>query len=174
VPAAGKPGFSLGDDEMELGLGIHGEKGVERTAMQPADAIVDILLQKIADDLGIASGERVALLVNGLGATPPMELAIVARHALANLRARGVTVARAWVGNYMTALEMPGCSLSVLRLTDERDGLLAALANAPAWSGDGAIAATLVPRSSPRARFRRQCGLQFLPWRQRLKAPKPN
>jgi dihydroxyacetone kinase len=140
VPAAGKPGFSLGENEIELGLGIHGEKGVERTAIQSANTIVDILLDKITADLDVKEGERVALLVNGLGATPPMELAIVARHALANLRAREVTVARAWSGNYMTALEMPGCSLSLLRLSGDREALLAAPTNAPAWAADGLIA----------------------------------
>lgn len=141
VPAAGKAGFTLGEDEIELGLGIHGEKGVERSAMRPADAIVDAMLSAIIEDRGLKQGERVALLVNGLGATPPMELAIVARHALRKLRAAGITVARAWHGNFLTALEMPGCSISVLRLDDARLEALDAAGSAPAWPGGGRIAA---------------------------------
>jgi dihydroxyacetone kinase len=139
VPAAGKPGFTLGDDEIELGLGIHGEKGVERSAMRPADELVEIVLDTILRDRGIGSGARVALLVNGLGGTPPMELAIVARHALATLRGRGVTVERAWCGNYLTALEMPGFSLSVLPVDAARLALLDAPAEAPAWTASGRI-----------------------------------
>ncbi len=141
VPTAGKPGFELGEDEIELGLGIHGEKGVERTTMKPADQLVDIMLDAITRDRGLKVGAKVALLVNGLGATPPMELAIVARHALAHLRGKGITVAWAQAGDFLTALEMPGCSLSVLRLDDERLALLEAPAKAPAWMGSGLIPA---------------------------------
>jgi ATP-dependent dihydroxyacetone kinase len=139
VPAAGKPGFTLAEDEIELGLGIHGEKGVARSTMRPADELVDVVLDTILRDRGIGSGGRVALLVNGLGGTPPMELAIVARHALATLRGRGVTVERAWCGNYLTALEMPGFSLSLLAVDAARLALLDAPAEAPAWTSDGRI-----------------------------------
>jgi dihydroxyacetone kinase len=139
VPAAGKPGFELGETEIELGLGIHGEKGVERTQMKPADELVDAILDAIVRDRALQAGMRVALLVNGLGATPPMELAIVARRALAHLRGRGLTVAWAQAGDFLTALEMPGCSLSVLKLDEERLGLLEAPASAPAWRGSGLI-----------------------------------
>jgi ATP-dependent dihydroxyacetone kinase len=141
VPAAGKPGFVLGDDEIELGLGIHGEKGVERSAMRPADALVDTVLEMILRDRGFGPGSRVALLVNGLGGTTQMELAIVGRRALLTLRARGLTVERAWCGNYLTALEMPGFSLSLLAVDDERLALLDAPASAPAWTASGRIAA---------------------------------
>src|SRR6185436_5917628 len=96
VPAAGRPGFELGADEIELGLGIHGEAGVERAPMMPVDALVERLSATILADRGLRSGDRVALLVNGLGGTPPMELAIVTRHALAALRGRGLIVERAW------------------------------------------------------------------------------
>lgn len=138
VPSAGTPSFSLGDTEIEYGLGIHGEKGVRRVDMKPADAIVDdILAQILAEVPGDAS--RVALLVNGLGGTPPIELQIIARHALATLRAKGLTPTRAWVGNYMTALEMPGCSLSVLPVDDELLELLDAPCGAPAWTHSGRI-----------------------------------
>ncbi len=141
VPAAGKPGFELGPAEIELGLGIHGEQGVERAALAPADALVERMLGSIIADRGLARGQRVALLVNGLGGTPPMELAIVARRAIACLREAGLEVARAWAGEFLTALEMPGVSLSVLRLDDERLALLDAAASAPAWPGGGGIAA---------------------------------
>lgn len=142
VPAVGHPGFALGDGEIELGLGIHGEKGVERSAVAPADILVDRLLDSICTDLRLAAGERVALLVNGLGGTPQMELAIVARRALAWLRGQGVAVERAWQGSLLTALEMPGCSLSVMKLDPERLALLDAPGSAPAWPGSGRIGAS--------------------------------
>ena len=140
VPAAGRPGFELGAAEIELGLGIHGEQGVERAALMPADALVERMLGAILADRGFGAGARVALLVNGLGGTPPMELAIVARRALAFLRERGLVVERAWAGEFLTALEMPGVSLSLLRVDDARLALLDAPAVAPAWPGGGKLA----------------------------------
>ncbi|MCA8094110.1 dihydroxyacetone kinase subunit DhaK [Burkholderia anthina] len=139
IPGADKAGFSLADHEIELGLGIHGEKGVERTAPQPADALVDTLLSSIVADLVLDRGERVALFVNGLGATPDMELAIVLRAAHDNLSRRGITVARAWAGTFLSALNMPGCSISLLRLNEERAALLDAPTQARAWPGGGAV-----------------------------------
>jgi len=133
VPAAGKPGFTLGDDEIELGLGIHGEAGTRRTAMAPADALVETLLRQIMTQKALARGSRVALLVNNLGGTPAMELAIVARHALAVLEAVGIVVERVWAGTFLTAIEMAGCSLSLLALDDTRLAHLDAAASAPAW-----------------------------------------
>ncbi|KAG8149093.1 dihydroxyacetone kinase subunit DhaL [Burkholderia catarinensis] len=143
IPGADKSGFSLADHEIELGLGIHGEKGVERRAPLPADALVDTLLSSIVADLVLDSGERVALFVNGLGATPDMELAIVLRAAYDNLSRRGIVVARAWAGTFLSALNMPGCSISVLRLNDERAALLDAPTQARAWPGGGAVNAHL-------------------------------
>lgn len=139
VPAAGRPGFDLGTDEIEIGLGIHGEPGVERAALAPADALVDRMLATILADRGLRAGKRVALLVNGLGGTPPMERAIVARRAIAGLRDAGLVVERAWAGEFLTALEMPGVSLSVLRVDEARLALLDAPAAAPAWPGPGRI-----------------------------------
>ncbi|QTD94864.1 dihydroxyacetone kinase family protein [Burkholderia anthina] len=139
IPGADKAGFSLADHEIELGLGIHGEKGVERTAPQPADALVDTLLSSIVADLVLDRGERVALFVNGLGATPDMELAIVLRAAHDNLSRRGIAVARAWAGTFLSALNMPGCSISLLRLNEERAALLDAPTQARAWPGGGAV-----------------------------------
>ena len=143
IPGADKSGFSLADHEIELGLGIHGEKGVERTAPQAADALVETLLSSIVADLVLDRGERVALLVNGLGATPDMELAIVLRAAYDNLSRRGITVARAWGGTFLSALNMPGCSISLLRLNDERVALLDAPTHARAWPGGGAVNAQI-------------------------------
>jgi ATP-dependent dihydroxyacetone kinase len=139
LPAVGKAGYALADDEVELGLGIHGEKGVLRTKAGPADALVDTVLESILADLNLTAGAPVVILVNGLGGTPVMELAIVMRRALANLRARGLQVARAWKGNFMTALEMPGFSLSVLPVDDDRLGLLDAPTDAPAWHRASAL-----------------------------------
>ncbi|RKH62870.1 dihydroxyacetone kinase subunit DhaL [Corallococcus aberystwythensis] len=139
VPAAGRPGFTLGDGEVELGLGIHGEQGVSRVAMQPADALVDTLLSAIVEDRKVGRGDRVALMVNGLGGTPPMELAIVTRRALAFLAERGVTVERAWQGTFLSALEMPGCSLTLLKVDDARLARLDAPTEAPAWPGRGQV-----------------------------------
>jgi ATP-dependent dihydroxyacetone kinase len=135
VPAAGRPGFTLGDNEIELGLGIHGERGVERTTLRHADDLVDTILNTILTDRGLDRGARVVLLINGLGGTPPMELAIVARRAIAVLRERGLNVARAWSGNLLTSLEMPGMSLTVLPVDDARLQRLDAPTTAPAWPG---------------------------------------
>ncbi|MBL8591824.1 MAG: dihydroxyacetone kinase subunit DhaK, partial [Devosia sp.] len=133
VPAAGKPNFSLGDDEMELGLGIHGEAGVQRVVMQPARQVVETLVDTILADRDLKRGDHVALLVNNLGGTAQMEMGIVARDALAVLKARGIAVDRGFAGTFLTAIEMTGISLSLLR-TDA--ALLAALdapTSAPAW-----------------------------------------
>jgi dihydroxyacetone kinase len=123
--------------------------------MMPADALVERLLSSILSDRRLGAGDRVALLVNGLGGTPPMELAIVARHAFAVLRARGLTVERAWSGTFMSALEMPGVSLSLLRVDDERLALLDATTTAPAWAGSGKVgprAVVAVPALPPASR----------------------
>ncbi|QAT85731.1 dihydroxyacetone kinase [Corallococcus coralloides] len=139
VPAAGRPGFMLGEGEVELGLGIHGEQGVRRVALQPADVLADTMLATIVEDRKVGRGDRVALMVNGLGGTPPMELAIVTRRALAFLAERGVTVERAWQGTFLSALEMPGCSLTLLKVDDARLARLDAPTEAPAWPGRGQV-----------------------------------
>lgn len=127
VPHAGVPSFDLTEDEIEIGIGIHGEPGRRRIPMARADEITDLLLDAVVEDLGIGSGERALLFVNGMGGTPASELAIVYRHARLQLEARGVVVERSLLGNYVTSLEMQGASVSVLRLDDE----LTALWDAP-------------------------------------------
>ena len=133
VPAAGKPGFELADDEMEMGVGIHGEPGVRRAKMEPVDAMVDEMLDTILGDLDYG-GRDVAVLVNGSGATPPYELAIINNRVHDMLAERGVHVWRTYMGPYMTSLEMRGFSLTLLRLDDELKSLLDAPADAPAWT----------------------------------------
>lgn len=136
VPAAGRAGFRLGEEEIELGLGIHGEPGVSRVGIEPADRLVERLLAAILDDLDPGAGGRVALLVNGLGGTPAMELAIVARHAVRVLEGRDLAVERVYLGNFLTALEMAGVSLTAMRLDDHRLGRLDAPTAAPSWPRD--------------------------------------
>ena len=119
VPHAGTPSFELAEDEIEIGIGIHGEPGRHKIAMEGADAITDRLLEPVLEDLGLASGDKVLLFVNGMGGTPQSELYIVYRRAAQVLAERGATVERSLVGNYVTSLEMQGCSVSVLRLDDE-------------------------------------------------------
>jgi dihydroxyacetone kinase-like protein len=127
VPHAGKPSFDLPDDEIEIGIGIHGEPGRRRIPLAGADEITELLLTPVADDLALAAGERVLLLVNGMGGTPLSELYVVYRQARRLLEGRGVEVTRSLVGNYVTSLEMQGASVTVLRLDDE----LTALWDAP-------------------------------------------
>ncbi len=146
VPAAGKPGFSLDDNEIELGLGIHGEAGVKRAPIAPSRELVGTLLQTIMADRGFGAGTRVALLVNNLGGTPVMELSVVARDAVAALEAAGLVVERAWAGSFLTALEMPGCSLSLLEVDDARLAALDAPTTAPAWPGPTGRATLARPR----------------------------
>jgi phosphoenolpyruvate---glycerone phosphotransferase subunit DhaK len=119
VPAAGKPTFELGDDEMELGVGIHGEPGRRRVKLAKADAIAEEMVGAICQSLEPERGQPVLLLVNGFGGTPLMELYLMYRAARRQCAARGLEVARSLVGNYTTSLEMAGCSLTLTRLDDE-------------------------------------------------------
>jgi len=127
VPHVGKPSFDLEEDEVEIGIGIHGEPGRHRIPLAPADEITRMLVDPVADDLGIAPGDDVLLFVNGMGGTPSSELYVVYRQARRLLEGRGARVTRSLVGNYVTSLEMQGASVTVLRLDDE----LTALWDAP-------------------------------------------
>jgi dihydroxyacetone kinase-like protein len=119
VPAAGKPTFEIGDDEMEIGVGIHGEPGRERRKLATADEITEALAVPIIDDLPFKQGDQVLAFVNGLGGTPLIELYVVYRKLAAILDGRGITIARNLVGSYITSLDMAGCSITLLRLDDE-------------------------------------------------------
>ena len=127
VPHAGEESFTLADDEIEIGIGIHGEPGRARIKLEPADAIVDRLLGPILEDIPFAAGDKVLLFVNGMGGTPQIELYIVFRRAAEVLAEKGIEVTRTLVGNFTTSLEMQGTSITVLKLDDE----LTALWDAP-------------------------------------------
>ena len=130
-PAKGSPLFELGADEMEVGVGIHGEPGRERRKLAGADEIADELLDAVVNDLPYASGDRVALMVNGLGGTPISELYILYRRAHKQLADRGITVGRSYVNEYCTSLDMAGASITLVKLDDEIEELLAAPAEVP-------------------------------------------
>ena len=131
VPRVGKPSFTLGEDEMEIGMGIHGEPGMKRETLQSADEITERMTTAILDDLKPEAGDRVAVMVNGLGATPPEELYIMYRKVHDLLQERDISVHRAYVGEYATSMEMAGASLTIFRLDDELARLLDAPARTP-------------------------------------------
>ena len=130
VPAAGVPTFTIADDEMEIGMGIHGEAGVMRGKLETADQITDRLVNAVVEDLALTKGDNVAVLVNGLGATPPEELYVVYRRVRQVLDGAGITTHRSYVGEYATSLEMAGASVTLLKLDEE----LAKMVDAPAAS----------------------------------------
>jgi len=132
VPHAGEPTFELGDDEMEIGIGIHGEPGRQRMKLEPADDIVARLVGPIVEDLPFSEGDRTLLFVNGMGGTPLIELYVVYRAAARLLDARGITVERNLVGNWITSLEMAGTSITLLKLDDDMIGLWDAPVHTPA------------------------------------------
>ena len=119
VPAAGKPTFELGDDEMEIGIGIHGEPGRERMKLKPAHDIVEQMATTVVEDLPFSSGDNVLAFVNGMGGTPLIELYLVFNEVNKFLKGKGVTITRNLVGSYITSLEMAGCSITLLKLNDE-------------------------------------------------------
>ncbi|EMS74201.1 dihydroxyacetone kinase subunit DhaK [Ruminiclostridium cellobioparum] len=131
VPRVGRPSFELGEDEMEIGMGIHGEPGIRRGKLASADAIVDEMLKPIIDDIPYAAGDEVAVLINGLGATPLEEQYIMYRRVSQILKEKDISVYRAFVGEYATAMEMSGASITLFKLDDELKRLLAAPANTP-------------------------------------------
>ncbi|MCF8019914.1 dihydroxyacetone kinase, N-terminal domain [Petrocella atlantisensis] len=132
VPAAGKPSFVLGDDEVEIGMGIHGEPGTHRETLRSANDTVDHLLGKVLEDLSLDKDDEVAVLVNGLGGTPIMELYVANLRVAEVLAEKGIRIAKTYVGNYMTSLDMAGFSVTVLKLDAELKDLLFAPADTPA------------------------------------------
>ena len=131
LPAVGKPGFSLGEDEIEIGMGIHGEPGVERTSVKTAKETAEILLDHILADYDY-TGSQVAVLVNGLGGTPLMQLYILNQEVQRYLKEKGIAVYKTLVGNYTTALDMTGCSITLMKLDEELKELLDAPCDTPA------------------------------------------
>ena len=131
IPASGKPGFELAEDEMEVGIGIHGEPGTHREKMMTANDITDHLLERILADIDY-SGSEVAVMVNGSGSTPLMELYIINNRVADVLAEKGIKVVDTYVGEYMTSIDMAGFSISVLKLDDQLKELLAAKADTPA------------------------------------------
>ncbi len=123
VPAAGKPTFELGDDEIEIGIGIHGEPGRERAGHKSSKELVDIMAGAIVEDLPFKSGDNVFVMVNGMGGTPLMELYLIYNDVVKFLTGKGVTIARNLVGNYITSLEMQGFSITMVKLDDELTAL---------------------------------------------------
>jgi dihydroxyacetone kinase-like protein len=131
VPEVGKPQFSLGEGEMEIGMGIHGEPGIRRGELKRVDAIVEEMMRPILADLPFASGDRVAVLINGLGATPKEELYLIYRKVALILKEQKISVYHVYVGEFATSLEMAGASISLLRLDEELTRLLARPARTP-------------------------------------------
>lgn len=131
IPQVGKPGFELGEGEMEIGMGIHGEPGIKREPIASADEVATRITETILEDLGGASGERMAVMVNGLGATPPEDLYVLYRRVHDILAGRGISVHRVYVGEYATSMEMAGASVTLFRLDDELARLLDAPAKTP-------------------------------------------
>ena len=132
TPEKGEPTFDLGEDEMELGIGIHGEPGVERTEVMAADEVTDELTESVLDDLDLDEGQEVLTVVNGMGGTPQMELFVVNRRLQELLDDHGLETWDAWVGDYMTSLDMAGCSVTICAVDDELKQLLGASADTPA------------------------------------------
>ncbi len=162
-PAVGRPSFELGEQEMELGLGIHGEPGVKRTPIQPADQLTETLLNTILQHGKFS--KQVAVMVNNLGATTTMELAVVARHVLSFLESKGFTVERIFAGTFLSSLDMAGISISVLGLNDERLRWLDASTSAPGWPNvprqrPGKPAVSLETEASSGATVPADCGAQ--------------
>jgi dihydroxyacetone kinase-like protein len=131
IPASGQPTFEIGDDEMEIGMGIHGEPGVRRGELRPADEVSAEIMDMILADMPVESGDRVSVLCNSLGATPPEELYIVYRYVANRLADLGATIVLPLVGRYATSMEMTGMSLTVCQLDGELEGLLTAPCRCP-------------------------------------------
>lgn len=134
IPGAAGPAFTIADDQIEMGMGIHGEPGIWRDRLRPADAIAEEMLNRVLDDAPDGAGVRVSVMLNSLGATPLEELFILYRHIAASLRKRGMEPVRPMVGHWATSMEMAGASLSLLFLDSDLERRLAAPASCPFWT----------------------------------------
>ena len=139
VPASGSPTFTLAEDEMEYGVGIHGEPGIKREKMLSADGLANRMTNDLIKDLGVKDGEEIALLVNGFGGTPLQELYLFNNAVTRELAARNIKINRVFVGNYMTSIDMAGMSLTVMKLDDELKTLLSKECSTPAFKVDGPV-----------------------------------
>lgn len=151
LPQTCRANFEIGPMDMEIGMGIHGEPGIKRTRLQTADKVVDQLVDLILADIALENGDKVAVLVNGLGATSLMELYIIHRHLKSRLTDQEITIHHSWVGNYVTALEMAGVSISLLKLDDQLTALLDHPCHTPALQV-GRISSTTGNRSERKNR----------------------
>ena len=133
LPQAGKPTFQIGDDEMEIGMGIHGEPGIRRGKLKTANEITEELSEKLLSDIDLNKGDKVSILINSLGATPHEELFIVADKFNNILNDNGIINSKSYVGRYATSMEMAGMSITILKLDDELEKLLLEEANCPFW-----------------------------------------
>jgi dihydroxyacetone kinase-like protein len=131
VPRVGHPSFEIGDDEMEIGMGIHGEPGIRRGKLKTADEMTDEMLEPILSDIPYKAGDEVAVLINGLGATPLEEQYVMFRRVKQILDGKGISIWHTYVGEFATSMEMAGASISLLRLDDELKGWLAAPVDTP-------------------------------------------
>ena len=134
VPEVGKPTFTIGENEIEIGMGIHGEPGIEVREMMTADEIADLILEKIFEDMPVASGAKVSVMVNGLGATPKEELLLVFRRVHQALREKGISILMPHIGEFATSMEMAGMSVTIIELDDELEALLRAPAITPFYT----------------------------------------
>jgi dihydroxyacetone kinase-like protein len=131
VPEIGRATFSIGENEMEIGMGIHGEPGIRRGPLRAADAVVDEMLEPLLSELALSRGDEVAVMVNGLGATPAEELYILFRRVSMTLKERGISVFHAYIGEFATAMEMAGASITLLHLDDELKRMVARAVSTP-------------------------------------------
>lgn len=139
VPEAGSPTFSIAEDEIEVGMGIHGEPGIEVRKMMTADEVADLIVEKIMEDMPLSEGSRVSVMVNGLGATPKEELLIVYRRVHQILTEKGITLTLPHIGEYATSMEMAGLSVTIMDLDDELESLMKAPAASPFYTNANII-----------------------------------
>ncbi len=134
LPQTGKPSFELGENEMEIGLGHHGEPGIEKGPLETANEVCDRLIHDILADTELSAGDDVAILVNGLGSTTQMELYIMFRRVEQRLNEKNIQIHRSYVGNYSTSLEMGGCSITIMKVDNELKELIDAPVNCPMYA----------------------------------------
>jgi dihydroxyacetone kinase-like protein len=133
LPEAGKPTFKINDDEIEIGMGIHGEPGIKREKLRPADQLIDDLCKRILDDFKLGSGDKVSLIINSLGATPLEELYIISKRVNENLSKLKIEITKSYVGRYATSMEMAGMSITIFKLDGELKKYLLAPSECPFW-----------------------------------------